>query len=192
MPVDSEAAPRPSSSSPAGSFWRAWRSYLDTPEFQEMLHREFPDQASEWTDPVTRRRFLTLMGASLALAGLNGCSTQPAPARRSCPTFGSRNDGAGHSRCTSPRPCRWPAWPPACSSRATKAGRPRSRAIPLIRPASAPPICSSRPSILGLYDPDRSQAVTYRGQPRAGTRRCRLCAATLDKLKTRAARACAF
>jgi MoCo/4Fe-4S cofactor protein with predicted Tat translocation signal len=60
-------------------YWRSLEEFLETPEFEEMLHREFPEQASEWTDPVTRRRFLKLMGASLALMGLNGCSTQPAP-----------------------------------------------------------------------------------------------------------------
>src|SRR6516162_11562915 len=66
-------------------FWRSLEEYLDTPEFQEHLGREFPEQASEWTDPVTRRRFLTLMGASLALAGLSGCSTQPAPREKIMP-----------------------------------------------------------------------------------------------------------
>jgi len=47
------------------------------PQFEEMLRREFPNHASEWSDPVSRRRFLALMGASLALAGLNGCTRRP-------------------------------------------------------------------------------------------------------------------
>ena len=144
MPVDSEAAPQPLVEQTGRRYRRSLEEFLDTPEFQEMIHREFPEQASEWTDPVTRRRFLMLMGASLALAGLNGCSTQPAPRRRSCPTFGSRNRWCRASRCTSPRPCRWRGWPPAFSSRATRAVRRRSRAIPVIRPASAPPTCSFR------------------------------------------------
>src|SRR5436305_10553578 len=66
-------------------YWRSLEELTDTPEFQEYLHREFPDDATEWTDPVTRRQFLTLMGASLALAGLNGCSTSPAPAEKIMP-----------------------------------------------------------------------------------------------------------
>jgi molybdopterin-containing oxidoreductase family iron-sulfur binding subunit len=49
----------------------------DTPEFQELLAREFPENASEWTDPVGRREFLKLMGASLGLAGLTACTAQP-------------------------------------------------------------------------------------------------------------------
>ena len=42
-----------------------------------MLQREFPRQASEWVDAVSRRGFLKVMGASLALAGLAGCTKQP-------------------------------------------------------------------------------------------------------------------
>src|SRR5207237_5818894 len=48
-----------------------------TPEFQEFLHREFPQNASEWLDPVGRRGFLKLMSASLALAGVSACTRQP-------------------------------------------------------------------------------------------------------------------
>ena len=34
---------------------------------------------------MNRRQFLTLMGASLALAGLSGCSVRPAPSRTVVP-----------------------------------------------------------------------------------------------------------
>jgi len=66
---------KPDASGP--EMWRGMEEYLDTPEFREMLHREFPDNATEWTDPVSRRKFLTLMGASIALAGAVGCSPRP-------------------------------------------------------------------------------------------------------------------
>jgi len=42
-----------------------------------MLHREFPKGASEWLDAVSRRGFLKLMGASLAMAGMTACTKQP-------------------------------------------------------------------------------------------------------------------
>ena len=42
-----------------------------------MLHREFPKGASEWLDDFSRRGFLKTMGASLALAGLTGCTRMP-------------------------------------------------------------------------------------------------------------------
>ncbi|HEY3157678.1 MAG TPA: TAT-variant-translocated molybdopterin oxidoreductase, partial [Vicinamibacterales bacterium] len=52
-------------------YWRSLESLAETPEFKEFLHREFPHNASEWLDPVGRRSFLKLMGASLALAGVS-------------------------------------------------------------------------------------------------------------------------
>src|SRR5207247_4327265 len=58
-------------------YWRSLESLAETPEFKEFLHREFPQNASEWLDPVGRRNFLKLMGASLALAGVSACTRQP-------------------------------------------------------------------------------------------------------------------
>ena len=58
-------------------YWRSLEELANDPGFEEMLHREFPSQAWRWADPITRRRFLTLMGASLALAGLGGCTRRP-------------------------------------------------------------------------------------------------------------------
>ena len=58
-------------------YWRGLEELADTPEFQAFLHREFPRQASEWTPGMSRRNFLQLMGASLALAGLTACANQP-------------------------------------------------------------------------------------------------------------------
>lgn len=54
-------------------YWRSLGQLADTPEFREILHREFPEGASEMKDPITRRKFMTLMGASLAFAGLASC-----------------------------------------------------------------------------------------------------------------------
>ena len=58
-------------------YWRSLEEVAQSEGFQELLHREFPRQAAEWNDPIGRRKFLTLMGASLALAGLTGCTRQP-------------------------------------------------------------------------------------------------------------------
>jgi MoCo/4Fe-4S cofactor protein with predicted Tat translocation signal len=49
-------------------YWRTLEELADQEAFGEMLEREFPRQASEWVDPVSRRGFLKLAGASLALA----------------------------------------------------------------------------------------------------------------------------
>jgi MoCo/4Fe-4S cofactor protein with predicted Tat translocation signal len=58
-------------------FWRSLEELADSPEWQEMMHREFPKGASEWLDSVSRRGFLKLMGASLAMAGMTACTKQP-------------------------------------------------------------------------------------------------------------------
>ena len=60
--------------------WRSLEELGRTPEFRACLEREFPVGASEWPDDpaeadgMGRRQFLMLAGASLALAGFAGCS----------------------------------------------------------------------------------------------------------------------
>jgi molybdopterin-containing oxidoreductase family iron-sulfur binding subunit len=58
-------------------YWRSLGELADTAQFREYLHREFPEQASQWNDPKGRRQFLKLMSASLALAGVSACTKQP-------------------------------------------------------------------------------------------------------------------
>lgn len=58
-------------------FWRSFEELAETDAFEEFLHREFPRQASEWLPTFSRRNFLKLMGASLAMGGLAACSSRP-------------------------------------------------------------------------------------------------------------------
>lgn len=58
-------------------YWRSLDELTATPEFEAMLHREFPNGATEWGDGVSRRSFLKMAAASLALAGLTACTRQP-------------------------------------------------------------------------------------------------------------------
>ena len=60
------------------TYWRSLDELAGSPEVQEFLHREFPANAAEFTDPKGRRDFLRLMGASIALAGATACTRQPA------------------------------------------------------------------------------------------------------------------
>lgn len=57
------------------AYWRSLDQLADTAEFREALKREFPAIATEVIEPHSRRSFLKVMGASLALAGvtLAGC-----------------------------------------------------------------------------------------------------------------------
>src|SRR5205814_9380573 len=63
-----------------GPPWRSLEELADSPELADCLRREFPADAEAWSDPAGRREFPKLMGASLALAGLAGCTRQPAEA----------------------------------------------------------------------------------------------------------------
>ncbi len=58
-------------------YWRSLDELAQTDAFTELVQREFPEQADELKDPVTRRNFLKLMGASFALGGLSACTIQP-------------------------------------------------------------------------------------------------------------------
>ena len=145
-------------------YWRSVDELADTPEFQAAVEREFPSAAQEWVDPVSRRGFMKLMGASLALAGLAGCTKQPDE----------------------------PIYPYVKAPEDLILGKPMyfatahpfvTGAVPLLvksdqfRPikidgnpehpynqGSSDPFTQA--TLLDLYDPDRSQHVTYRGENR--------------------------
>jgi molybdopterin-containing oxidoreductase family iron-sulfur binding subunit len=59
------------------TYWRSLDELAETPEFRQWVEREFPEGASEWTDPVSRRHFMKIMSASFLLAGIglggSGC-----------------------------------------------------------------------------------------------------------------------
>jgi MoCo/4Fe-4S cofactor protein with predicted Tat translocation signal len=142
-------------------YWRSLEELAGSEEFQEMLHREFPKGASEWVDSVSRRGFLRLMGASLALAGMTACTKQPLE----------------------------PIVPYVKQPEELVPGRPLFYATAMTLGGYASPLLVEshlgRPtkiegndkhplslggtdlfaqaSILGLYDPDRSQTITYLG-----------------------------
>src|SRR3954469_9173708 len=66
---------------PDKRLWRSMDELQQTPEFREMLTLEFPDAVDTWEDGPSRRNFLKIMGASLALAGVGvgagGCTKRP-------------------------------------------------------------------------------------------------------------------
>ncbi|MEZ6104545.1 MAG: TAT-variant-translocated molybdopterin oxidoreductase [Pirellulaceae bacterium] len=70
------------------SYWRSLNEVEFTPEFEQLVHREFPDAATEFPEGVSRRRWMQLMGASLAL-GAAGCRYQ----EEVIATFSRRPDG---------------------------------------------------------------------------------------------------
>jgi molybdopterin-containing oxidoreductase family iron-sulfur binding subunit len=148
-------------------YWRSLEALTGTPEFKEFLHREFPQNASEWLDPVGRRGFLKLMSASLALAGVSACTRQPneelvpyvrqpeevVPGKPLFYATAMPMNGAGMGILVEShegRPTKIEGNPDHPSSRG---------ATDLFAQAS----------VLGLYDPDRSQTLTHLGEIRTFT-----------------------
>jgi MoCo/4Fe-4S cofactor protein with predicted Tat translocation signal len=58
-------------------YWRSLEALAATPEFAAVTAARAPSHAALLAEPVDRRDFLRLMGASLALAGVTGCTRQP-------------------------------------------------------------------------------------------------------------------
>jgi molybdopterin-containing oxidoreductase family iron-sulfur binding subunit len=142
-------------------YWRSVDELAGTPEFQAAIEKEFPSSPHAWGDEVSRRGFLKFMGASAALAGLAGCTRQPDE----------------------------PIYPYVKAPEDLILGKPNyfatafpfvTGAVPLLvktdqyRPikidgnpehpynqGSSDPFTQA--ALLDLYDPDRSQHVTYRG-----------------------------
>jgi molybdopterin-containing oxidoreductase family iron-sulfur binding subunit len=145
-------------------YWRSVDELADTAEFQAAVEKEFPTSAQEWVDPVSRRGFMKLMGASLALAGLAGCAKQPDE----------------------------PIYPYVKQPEDLLLGKPNyfatahpfvTGAVPLlVKSDEYRPIkidgnpehtynqgssdAYTQGTLLDLYDPDRQQHVTYRGESR--------------------------
>src|SRR5881275_2625847 len=77
-PMDLAAVRAKLESKTGKQYWRTLEELAGDPQFEELLHREFPRQApSDWDNSVDRRDFLKLMAASLAFAGLSGCGRTP-------------------------------------------------------------------------------------------------------------------
>ena len=55
------------------TYWRSLDELARTPEFREAVQREFPGDDWDRLPPATRRQFLKVMGASMAMAGLTAC-----------------------------------------------------------------------------------------------------------------------
>ncbi|HVT28866.1 MAG TPA: TAT-variant-translocated molybdopterin oxidoreductase, partial [Lacipirellulaceae bacterium] len=46
-------------------YWQCLEELADTEAFHRLMRQEFPALADVWPDKLSRRRFLSLMGASL-------------------------------------------------------------------------------------------------------------------------------
>ncbi|MDX9973586.1 MAG: TAT-variant-translocated molybdopterin oxidoreductase [FCB group bacterium] len=146
-------------------YWQALEELSDSAEFQKLVHDEFPPLASEWPEGLDRRRFLKLMGASFALAGLtSACGTIKTPREQILPYvnepenmvpgkalhFASAMPFQGYGRGVLVE---------------SHLGRPTKVEGNPGHPASLGATdIFMQASILSLYDPDRAQNALYRGE----------------------------
>ena len=147
--------------------WRSLEELGNSPEFRACLEREFPVGASEWTgadeagDGMGRRQFLKLAGASLALAGLAGCSPrsrekivpyvdQPEQIIPGKPLFYATAmplNGYGRGILVE-----------------TEMGRPvKIEGNPAHPDSLGATDAITQAAVLGLWDPDRSQSPVFNG-----------------------------
>lgn len=146
--------------------WRSLEELAHSSDFQELMRQEFPENAAVWSDAISRRKFLTLMGASLALAGLGGCSVKPAPSEELVPYVHPPED------IVPGRPLFY-ATTMTFAGAATgllvesHEGRPTKVEGNPNHPASLGGTdIFQQASILTLYDPDRAKTVSFKGQMR--------------------------
>jgi MoCo/4Fe-4S cofactor protein with predicted Tat translocation signal len=146
-------------------YWRSLEELAQTEGFYETLHREFPRQAAAWPEGSSRRDFLKLMSASMALAGLSACVKQPlqpiVPYVRQPEQIVLGNP----LFFASAMPVGAYATPVLVESHE---GRPtKIEGNPEHPAALGGSDVFAQASILDMYDPDRSQAVTYLGEIRS-------------------------
>ena len=146
-------------------YWRSLEELAGSNEFKAALHREFPKGASEWVDSVSRRGFLKVMGASLGLAGMTGCVRLPL---EPIVPYVRQPEGVIPGR-----PMYYAtavtlggyASPVLVESHL---GRPTKVEGNDLHPASLGGTdILAQASLLGLYDPDRSQTVMSMGDVRS-------------------------
>lgn len=175
LPIASNQSQASSGQAVGDSYWRSVDQLDGNPEFDQYLQREFPQAASEFPEGVSRRRWLKLMSASLALGGAAGCrygpneiaalvvrppNTVPGVPKQYATNF----ELAGRAvqllvSNVDGRPIKIEGNP---EHPLMKASEPNDLSGGKARFASAGTDVYSQGCILGLYDPDRSGRVAKR------------------------------
>jgi len=145
-------------------YWRSLDELANRPGFDALMAREFPRQAPGLLDAVDRRQFMQLMGASLALAGLSACTRQPA--ETIMPYVKAPED------IIPGRPLYFATAMPIGGIGTgllveSHMGRPTKIEGNPDHPSSLGATDAfAQASVLGLYDPDRSQVISSAGEIR--------------------------
>ena len=151
-------------------YWRSLDDLASTPEFQDLLEREFPRQAIGWSEDEAagwKAGVLSRETDGRLPAGLTACTRQPWPVEHIMPYVRQPEElipgrplffatamtlgGVAHGVLAE-----------------SHEGRPTKIEGNPEHPATLG-ACDvfSQASVLGLYDPDRAQAITFQGEIRA-------------------------
>lgn len=147
-------------------YWRSLEELADAPEFEQFVKEEFPQQADEFKDPTGRRRFLKIMGASLALAGVSSaCVVQPE--ENIIPYVRQPEELIPGKPLFYATTMTMNGIASGLLVRSTE-GRPTKIEGNPEHPANLGGTnIFAEGSLLTMYDPDRSKEVQYRGTPRS-------------------------
>ncbi len=138
------------------NYWRSLQELADTDEYRSQLENEFPAGIDAPADGLTRRRFLQVMSASIAMASLTGCRW---PEEKIVP-FAARPEGVSPGK-----PMQFATTmelgPIALGVMATSYdGRPiKIDGNPEFGLSQGATSAFAQASVLDVYDPDRSQKV---------------------------------
>ncbi|MEX2501726.1 MAG: TAT-variant-translocated molybdopterin oxidoreductase [Trueperaceae bacterium] len=148
------------------TFWKGLDEVADTDAFRSFMAEEFPRQAAPLESSLHRRDFLKLLGASLALAGLSACARPEAPHDKIVPYvetpeqmvpgrplfFATAISDGGYAEGLLAE---------------SHQGRPTKVEGNPDHPASQGATSAvSQATVLTLYDPERSQAISEGGAAR--------------------------
>ncbi len=142
------------------NYWKSLNELAQNEEYKKYLEREFPENATELNDDVSRRSFLRVMGASIALAGFAACRR---PVQKIIPYTKQPED------LVQGEPLYYASAMPFKDSLTgllveTHEGRPTKIEGNDLHPASHGNTNTyQQGAVLGLYDPDRSRYVRKQG-----------------------------
>jgi len=143
-------------------YWRSLNELAQKPEFEAMVNREFPGGAPASWQGVSRRNFLRLMGASLAMAGLAGCVRQPE--ERIFPYVKQPEDLIPGSALFFASAHNWNGYGRGVLVE-SHMGRPTKIEGNPDHPSSLGATDAiTQAALLTMYDPERSQSVTKNGE----------------------------
>lgn len=145
-------------------FWRSLDELSENPDFQKAVDPEFPDNTEVWLDPFGRRKFLKIMAASFAFAGLTACKL---PTETLIPNEKIRPYVRPPEEIVPGKPLYFATTIPFAGTATgvlveSHMGRPTKIEGNPDHPASlGASDVFGQASILNLYDPDRAQTTSY-------------------------------